>query len=167
MRASLAAAILLISANAWAGKPTQAQAKKVGNAWLKAMKPDSGDRDDKAATAATALPFWSMAVHNEHDHLCEPTTTPTADKLGDTFDCVAGAIDSGADKAKLHAFKKTDLGSDTADLAKAFFAIKDATFVGYNTDCTGTEASVVLAVVTDAGKPKVAGVFIASEDCGE
>lgn len=171
MRASFAAAMILaittVSANAWAKKPSTTQAKKAAGAWLKALRPNSGDRDDKAATAVTATPFWSMSVHNESDILCAATTTPTPDKLEDTFDCVASNLDVDAAKAKLKTYKAKDLASTAADQAKALFAIKDATFLGYHTECTGSEGTTVIAVVLDGTTAKVAGVFMTSEDCGE
>lgn len=168
MRSALVtAAILLTTSAAWAGKPTQTQAKKAATAWLKALELGDHAPDAKALGDLTATPFVSEAVHDSQK-TCEAATTPTADKLGDVFDCLKDAVDEAAAKAKPRPYKHGDLGTQYDDQVKRIASIKDAVLVHVDSPCTGSEEAVVLAAIKDdKGAVRIAGVFVQSETCGE
>jgi hypothetical protein len=159
-------ALVLLPATALAGKPSAAQANKAATAWLTALKVGDNAPDAKALAGLTAVPFVSAADHDT-DASCAVTTTSTADKLGDAFDCLSGAMDPPVAKAKMKPYKKGDLGSQYDDHVKGVASIKNATVVRASTPCAGVEANIVIAVVLDGSTPKVAGVYAQSETCGE
>jgi hypothetical protein len=157
---------LLAPTVAYAGKPSEAQAKKAAAAWIAGLGLADRAPDAKALGAVTITPFVS-AADNDDQVPCPVTTTTSADKLGDVYECIGGVLDEPIGKAKLKPYKKGDLGSQYDDHVKPIAAIKDARLVRAGTPCAGTEQTVVLAVVSDHGAAKVAGVFALNETCGE